>query len=186
MKCQRTVRVKEMMWFTNSTGPWKAKSLSRAPHAAFMGRAHSAAAFFWAGRELKWTQIPFRQGFAFRSITSRFKQGIGRLQWGMDIGFLLRCLTWGHGVQRMRSNNQLRVWHLTESKAWIRPGRIFNIFKYPHKSKNTTFCEWNCKNEWLFFSLQWYPEYERFPLNWFWQMQLNSCAINQHFKVVPF
>lgn len=122
-----------------------------------MGRAHSAAAFFWAGRELKWTKTPFswrlfRKGFAFSSITSWFKPGIGRPQWGMDVGVLLRCLTWGRGVQRMRSNNQLRVWHLTESKAWIRPGRIFNIFKYPHKSKNTTFCTWNCKMGGHFFS----------------------------------
>lgn len=142
-----------------------------------MRRAHGAAAFFSAGRELKWTKIPFswrlfRKGFAFSSITSwllRFKQGIGRLQWGMDVAFLLRCLTWGHGVQRMRSTNQLRVWHLTESKAWIRPGRIFNIFKYPHKSKNMTFCEWNCKMSGYFF-----PS----VVTWLWKISYELVLTN--------
>lgn len=79
--------------------PCKGESLSRAPRAVFMGRAHRAATFFWAGREQKVTKISsswrlFRKGFAFCSITSWLKQGIHRLQWNVHTDTLLRCLGW--------------------------------------------------------------------------------------------
>lgn len=119
------------------------------------GRAHSTVAFFWAGRELKLTEISssrrlFRKGFAFCSTASWFKQGSSRLQWDVYVD-ILSCLREAYAVRRVLSNSPLGVWGLRELKALKGPGRIFNIFKYLHESKNMTFCYWNCKTRRLFF-----------------------------------
>ena len=87
---------------------------------------------------------------------------------------------------RMLSDGLLGVWNLTALKALTGPGRTFNTFKYPHESKNMTFCNWNCKMCRLFSSLAVTCTWKRFPMNWLWQTLLNTCPINQHFKEIPF
>lgn len=139
-------------WWQFKNPDWSPGRVSHwaALHVQHSWEEHTAAVFFWAGRELTLTKIPFswkifRKGFAFSSITSWFKQDSLGLQWGLHTDFLLRCLGVKPWVGRMLSNGWLKVWHLTELKVLIGPGGILNIFKYPHKSKNMTFCNWNYK-----------------------------------------
>ena len=80
-----------------------------------------------------------------------------------------RCL---QGSQRMLINGQLRVWQLTEFKTWIGPGRIFNIFKYAHKSKICLFAIKNVKCVAIFPPLAMTWIWKRFHMNWLWQMLL--------------
>lgn len=174
MKSKRTWRMEGMMQFKNSTGSW------RVSHWALLHVKHS-----WeeqamqenslSQQELKVTEISsswrlFRKGFAFCSVTLWFEQGSCGLLWDMYTNALPGDVSddthgvWGGWRGSVGSLKPTAV------KALIGPGRFFNIFKYPHESKNTTSGNWNCQMLRLSSSLAVTCMWKRFPVNSLWQM----------------
>lgn len=184
MKSERTSKMEGMTgclegWVTERCSTWSIHGKST---------GHRRILFSWQGAEINRNillleALQKRICFLFSDLVVQAGQprALGDIHPN-----ILRCLRWHPWSARMLSEGLLGVWNLTALKALTGPGRIFNISKYPHKSKNMTFCNWNCKMCRLFSSLAVTCTWKRVPMNWLWQTLLNTCPINRHFKEIPF
>lgn len=176
MKSKRTWRMEGMMQFKtpiNSLEGWVTELWLHVKH-SWEEQAMQENSLSQQG-ELKVTEISsswrlFRKGFAFCSVT--LWSGAGQL-WAF-VGHVHKRSSQMSQMIPMECEGRLRegpwgAWNLTAVKALIGPGRFFNIFKYPHESKNTTSGNWNCQMRRLSFFLAVTCMWKRFPVNSLWQ-----------------
>lgn len=148
--------------------PWKCESLSHIPcSVAGKSKESSSILSSWQGAKIHQNILLFealQKMICCYSITSWFQQSSCGLQWNImgTVSLDVPMRRWSPGLL---SSGQLAVRSIPEWNTSIRSGSIFKIFKYPHKSKNMTFCD--CKISRLCFFFNYNLNVESFPVNWF-------------------